>query len=284
MKLLTTILFLSLISSQVQAEDTKKPSAKNDTVVVPFTLVSTGHFIVKVKLNDKGPYSLIFDTGAPTMLISNRIGKASGLLDKKSSISLFSPLGAMAPIKIKKFEIGELQAENIPAIVLDHPTVKLFSDHFEKDHGKIDGIVGFPFFAKYRMTVDYKAKELSFTPNGYVPGDIMESMMQLLMGNDPNKGKPKIVAAAGQWGLIVTKGLKDEEEGVDISLVMEQSSAQKAGLKKGDRLLTIDGRWTDSVGDTFKAASYAKPGQDIPIVIKRSGKEMKLQIKPDSGF
>lgn len=254
-------------------------------VTVPFVLMPTGHFLVTAKLNDKGPYKLIFDTGAPTMLINNRIAKDSGVIDKKASAPLFSPFGAMGPgMKARSFEIGPLKATDIPVMVMDHPTVKAFSDYFQKEHGPIDGIVGFPFFARYKMVVDYQAKELTFTPNGYKPGDVMEGMMKMLMGGQENKGKPKIAAAAGQWGIVVEKDLKDEDPGVTVKSVMAGSSAAKAGLKPGDRLLTIDGRWTDSIGDTYQAAGFAKPGKTVPVVIQRDGKEKKLTVTPASGL
>jgi hypothetical protein len=245
----------------------------------------TGHFIVQVKINDKGPYKLIFDTGAPTMLINNRVAKESGILDKKSSPPLFSPFGAMGPgLKAKTFVIGPLKATDVPVMVMDHPTVQAFSNAFRKDQGPIDGIVGFPFFARYKMVVDYQAKELTFTPNGYKPGDVMESMMKMLMGGGPDKGKPKVVAAAGQWGLVVEKDAKDEDAGVTVKTVMEGSAADKAGVKSGDRLLTIDGRWTDSVGDTYQAAGHVKAGQAAPVVVKRGGKEVTLTVTPLSGL
>jgi S1-C subfamily serine protease len=112
----------------------------------------------------------------------------------------------------------------------------------------------------------------------------MESMMKMLLGGQENKGKPRIAAAAGQWGIIVEKEMKDEEAGVKVKTVMEGSAAEKAGLKSGDQLLTIDGRWTDSVGDTYAAAAFAKPGKPAPILIKRDGKEMKLTVIPLSGL
>ena len=54
-----------LIALPIRAEE-KKPEAQKP-VAVPFVLMPTGHFLVTVKLNDKGPFKLIFDTGAPTM-------------------------------------------------------------------------------------------------------------------------------------------------------------------------------------------------------------------------
>lgn len=280
MKYLTAALFVAALALPSQAQPAKLEAEK--PVTVKFTLVATGHFIIKVKLNDKGPYNLIFDTGAPLMLISNRAGKDSGILDKKGTSNILSPFGPMTQAKIKKMEIGPLKADDVNAMVFDHPTVKAFSDFFKKDYGEIDGIVGFPFFAKYRMTVDYKAKELTFTPNGYQPTDVMQSMMNMLLR--PKDDKPRIVAAAGQWGIIVEKDLKDEDAGVNVKTVMEGSAAAKAGLKPGDRLLTIDGRWTDSVGDAYQAAGYVKPGKAAPVVIKRDGKEMKLTVTPASGL
>ena len=276
--LATLMLFVVFTPAGAQDAANIKP------VKVPFVLMPSGHFIVTVKVNDKGPYKLIFDTGAPTMLVSNRLAKDAGLLDKKSSTPLFSPLGAMAQAKAKTFEIGPLKGENVPVIVFDHPTVKAFSDHFEKDQGVIDGIVGFPFFARYKMEVDYQAKELTMTPNGYQPADVMESMMKMMLGGNADQGKPKVAGAAGQWGIIVEKDAKDEDAGVTIKLVMAGSPADKAGVKKGDRLLTLDGRWTESIADTYQAAGYAKPGKAVPIVIRREGKEMKLSVTPANGL
>src|SRR6516165_3927232 len=144
MRYLNSALLIVALVPTVRAGKSDTPKA--EAVKVPFILMPTGHFLVNVKLNDKGPYKLIFDTGAPTMLINNRIAKDSGVIDKKSSAPFFSPFGAMGPgIKAKLFEIGPLKATDIPVMVMDHPTVNAFSEFFKKEPGSIDGIVGFPF-------------------------------------------------------------------------------------------------------------------------------------------
>src|SRR5947209_984747 len=56
-----------------------------EAVTVPFEMLQkgrlfSGHLAVQVKVNGKGPYRLIFDTGAPMILLSNRIAKEAGLL------------------------------------------------------------------------------------------------------------------------------------------------------------------------------------------------------------
>ena len=68
-----------------------------------------------------------------------------------------------------------------------------------------------------------------------------------------------------------------------MKTVFADSAAAKGGLKVGDRLLTIDGRWTDSLGDTAVAASLIKPGKAVAVAVKREGKEVQLTITPTMG-
>ena len=72
--------------------------------------------------------------------------------------------------------------------------------------------------------------------------------------------------------------------GNDFSVVIGRRLADLLGLKVGDRLLTLDGRWTDTIGDTFVAASSAKPGKAVALVVKRDGKEVKLTVTPGKGL
>ena len=62
------------------------------------------------------------------------------------------------------------------------------------------------------------------------------------------------------------------------------SPAEAAGLKPGDVLTSLDGRWTTSVADTFAAASAAAPGRPVEAVVVRDGKEMTLAVVPKEGI
>jgi hypothetical protein len=264
--------------------DTKletKPDVK--PVVVPFELVSSGHFIVKVKLNGSGPYNLIFDTGAPTTLISPRIAKDANLLGKAKDKPLIPLFGMMGNVKVKEFEVNGVKAEDVGAQIMDHPTVKLFSKEYEKTHGPIEGIVGFPFFSRFKRTVDYAAKTLTFTPNGFVAEDVMQAMMKAVMGAS-GRQEPKIVAPKALWGFAADKKSTDDADGVDVTDVSPDTPAAKAGLKVGDRLLTLDGRWTDTVADLFTAGSLVTPGQAVTATVTRDGKPVTLKLTPASGL
>ena len=256
-------------------------STKEKAVTVPFELLQTKHIVVQVKVNDKGPFRLIFDTGAPINLLNTKIGKESGIIKKGQKQSFFNLFNAAGPATIDKLEIGGLTAKKVGAIVMDHPTV----DAISKALGPIDGIVGLPFWGRYKMTIDYQKKELTFTPNGHEPPDAMEAMMAAVMALMARDKPPtKVLSAAGQWGLVVDKSEDDEDAGVTVKKVMPDSPAAKAGLKVGDRLLTLDDRWTDSVVDCYAAAGAVKAGTTAKAKIQREGKELEIWITPTSGL
>src|SRR5271170_771338 len=165
-------------------------------VKVPFELLKTKHITVMVKVNGKGPYKLIFDTGAPITLLNNRIAKDAGLL-KGVPKPAFTVFGSMGEVKIDELDVGGQKAEKVPGIVMDHPTVEAISKAF----GPIEGIVGFPFFARFKMTLDYQAKTMTFVPNGFEPPDVMRALMQALLSSAASTG-PKVLAPAGQWGIL----------------------------------------------------------------------------------
>jgi hypothetical protein len=261
------------------AEPPAAPTKTEKPVVVPFELLKSRHMAVEVKINGKGPFRLIFDTGAPTNLINTKLAKEAGVLkkDEKPLMPLFGLGGAKV---MDTLEVGGVKVEKISVMVMDHPTVTAIS----KALGPIDGIVGFPFFARFKTTVDYQKKELTFVANGFEPPDALQGLMNKLMAGGGKKPEPKVAAPSGVWGIRVDKSADDADAGVDVKEVLAASPAATGGLKRGDRLLTLDGRWTDSVTDTFLAASLAKPGVEVVVTVLRDGKEVKLKVKPAKGL
>ena len=252
------------------------PGRQCKPVTVPFELLKSGHMAVQVKVNGKGPYWLIFDTGAPISLLNMRIAREAGLTKgvEQPAFSLFNALGE---VKIKTLEVGTQKSEDVSAVVMDHPTIQAIGSKLGK---RIDGLVGFPFFAGFRMTLDYQAKTMTLVPSGFKPPDVMQSMMTLMLGGTGRR----TLAPAAQWGVLASKEAGDEADGVDVRSVVPGSAADKAGLKRGDRLLTLDGRWTDSLADLYEAAAYVKAGNTVVVRVKRGDKEMELKVTPARGL
>jgi hypothetical protein len=242
----------------------------------------SGHLAIQVKVNGKGPYRLIFDTGAPVVLLSARVGKEAGLLERNKKAAPAAGFLMPGQVRVEKLEVGSLTAENVNAVVIDHPTIKAIAEVF----GPIDGIVGFPFFARYRTAIDYQARQLTFTPNGFEPPDVVQTLMATFTAQ-PRGGKeppPRVLAPAALLGLRVEKAADDAEPGVAVAEVFPESAAAKAGAKAGDRLLTLDGRWTDSVADCYLATEAVKPGQPVEFLLRRGDKEVKLTVTPVAGL
>jgi hypothetical protein len=254
-----------------------KPLARR--VTVPFELLKSGHMAVMVKVNGKGPYRVVFDTGAPLNLFNNKLAKEAGLL--KDAPPTFLPgFGSVGEVKVKELQVGDEKAEDTPAMVMDHPLVELMGKHV----GPLYGIVGYPFFARYKMTIDYQAQTLTLVSNGYKPPNVMRSLQSTILQLMAGPPAAKVLSPAGQWGLVAHKPSGDDEDGVLVKEVLPGSAAAAAGLKAGDRVLTVDGRWTDTLADLYAAAGYLKPGATAPLAVRRDGKEMTLKIKPAAGL
>ena len=143
---------------------------------------------------------------------------------------------------------------------------------------RIEGILGFTFYARYKMSIDYEKKLITFEPNNYVPSNAMETMIERMTAPKSVRMAPSILAPAGILGLKVEKAKDDEAAGVTIKDVMPGTPAASAGFKEGDRLLTLDGRWTDSVADTYAAAAQVRPGLPASAQVLRGKEKLTLKV------
>jgi hypothetical protein len=252
------------------------PVDPNAPVVIPFELLSSGHIAIMAKVNGKGPYRFIFDTGAPTLVMSERVAKDSGVLPKDFRKPFFTPLGNLGDFNIKTLEVGGGKQLDISTNVWNHPTVELLA----KTDGPLEGLIGFPFFAHYDLAINYKAKTLTLTPCAYKPLDTKELMAESMSGNSVAKAP----VVTEPLGLKFEKPAGDSAAGVKVTDVYKHGPAEAAGIKTGDRLLTLDGRWTDTPADCAAAASsITKPGE-YPVTIFRDGKTVELKITVSPGI
>jgi len=256
-----------------QAKIEKKPAK----VVVPFEVLPTNHMLVKSRINDRGPYHLIFDRGALITLLNNRVGEATGVVKPSAPRSfLFGMRGEFA---VKTLQVGELTAEKLPVVVFDHPALKALEDVTDR---QIDGIMGFTFFARYKTTIDYHDHKMTFEPIDYQIRDLLKTLPDRLMG--PKVAHQRVLTPSGVWGLRLGEPIGGlNSPGVPIVKVYEGSTAARTGLKPGDVLITIDGRWTASIADVYHATAEVEPGRRIPVVVQRDGKDITLLITPADG-
>src|SRR4051812_47962272 len=139
--------------------------------VVPFEMLPTNHMVVTASLNGEGPFRLIFDLGAPITLLSNRAGERSGAVKGDPPRALLFSVRGEA--RVESLRIGDLSAKDVPVVILDHPALRALGGALGKP---LDGILGYTFFARYRTTIDYQAKTMTFEP---VEGEVKDLLKDL---------------------------------------------------------------------------------------------------------
>ena len=78
-----------------------------------------------------------------------------------------------------------------------------------------------------------------------------------------------------QYKVIVPEGVK---EGVAVIEVASDSPAEKAGIKKGDIVISLGKGKTETLAK-FRYELYKhKPGEEVEVVVNRDGKEKTVKV------
>ena len=267
-----------LVATPIRAQTPELRPDDREPITIPFELLDSGHMAIRVKLDGKGPFRVIFDTGAPTVAFSGRAAREAGLIPEGSRGGLVGSYRAKA--KPTTVEVGDYRRTRLVPTVMDHPTVESLASAL----GPIDGLVGFDLFAPDRLTIDYRARTITVlpgkdrrTPN---PQEAAEEMGRALLG----PAKAHYVAPAALWGLTVTKAKGDTKPGVDVAEVRPGSAAAEAGLAAGDRLLVVSHRWADSVEDVYRTAGLVWAGKAVGLTVRRGEADLELTLEPRAGL
>src|SRR4051794_27402638 len=71
---------LLLVGAALATASCAPPGAPpGPTYAVPYRLSPVQHVIVRMKVNGKGPFNLVLDTGAPALLLSKKVQEAVGI-------------------------------------------------------------------------------------------------------------------------------------------------------------------------------------------------------------
>ena len=89
-----------------------------------------------------------------------------------------------------------------------------------------------------------------------------------------------VLAGRGaEIGVQVTDG----KEGVEIQDVRPNSPAERAGLKKDDRIVMFDGERVRSVRQFSRLVQETPPGRAVKTTIVRAGKQQDVEVTPGEG-
>jgi predicted aspartyl protease len=116
--------------------------------------------IVKVRVNDRGPFNFIFDTGASSSVITPSTAEAADIRptgERPAAVGAGGRIKASLT-KIKSLTLGSCSTRNLDVALMN-------LDHLEKPVGvRLGGIIGYNFLRNYVVTIDYPAGRLFLKP------------------------------------------------------------------------------------------------------------------------
>jgi len=88
---------------------------------------------------------------------------------------------------------------------------------------------------------------------------------------------------AGRGAEIGVQVAEGKETGVEIREVRPDSPAEKAGLKRDDRIVVFDGERVRSVRQFSRLVQETPPGRTVKATIVRGGKQQDVEVTPRDG-
>ena len=264
-----------------RADDAPKGEVK--PILVPYRLTAPKHVLIRAKINGKGPFNFILDTGAPAVFITTKVAEKVGVKADPKGWGAF-----------ERFEIeGGLVVANARGRVED-----LFQLEGMNGLGlagaEVHGVIGYNVIARYRIEFDFTKDKLAWTPLDFEPKgptglggkggagaglEAIGQIMKMLGGAMGKKATPDVVLR-GVIGIDVS----DKDEVVTVRLVLPGLPAALAGVKPGDKVKKIQGRTVLNVEDVERFARRAKAGDEVTLTVERGGETLVLTFKAAEGL
>ena len=129
---------------------------------VPFKLAKRDKplILLETLVNDQGPFRFVLDTGAGGTIIAPELAKKLGVkADERAKPDKATGAGGQLEIRfgaVKSLEVGETKIKRLKVGIMDLAGI---SKAIETD---IDGIIGYNFLKKFRVTIDYPKRTVTF--------------------------------------------------------------------------------------------------------------------------
>jgi hypothetical protein len=253
---------------------------------VPYRLTDTNHFLVRVRINGKGPFNFLVDSGAPALFIATETARRIGLNVSRDRF--------WTPVDRIEIEGGAL-LEGAKARIED-PFQLVGMNALGLPGATIDGILGFTILARFRLEIDPTRDRMTWTRLNYqlrdsipdhkpdqdkgapvgiqamnVLGPIAKGLA-FLMGKQPEDEQQPRGFLGLQWAEQVTAG----QAALHVESVLEGSPAAAGKLQCGDRILQINGQMITTRQSGKAALTGTRPGDTVKLLVRRgSGKSVR---------
>jgi len=260
-------------------------------VAVPYTLTETNHILIRLKINGKGPFNFIVDTGAPLMILRTSAADKIGLRTNSRGFTT-----------LKQLDIeGGLSLNHVQCLV-ETPYQIEGMNAIGASGVELDGMLGYGVLARFRMQIDLSKDRMIWTPVNFTPEPFVSSRIvnkpPVKQSADHNEdhlesvgGLMKILGplikpvdlAAQHRGLVGIE-LSDANGSVSVQRVLGDSPAEKAGIRPGDRVLSVNKKPVQSIADAQRAMANTLTNQPANLVVQRDDATLSLQLICSEGL
>jgi hypothetical protein len=281
MRVLLILTGLTLCQPPSIWADDSKP-APGPSYLVPYRLTETKHVLVRAKINGKGPFNFILDTGAPALFVSTAVCRKLG-------------------IEADRGGWGTLQRFEIEGGVILAPFRARVEDPFQLEGmnglglagAELHGIIGYTILARYRLEFDFTKTKMLWQRLDYAPPaplglegkatgggmDAIGSLMKML-GTMLGKKTDAEEKSRGFLGI----ELADAADGLTVKTVLEHSPAAAAGVQVGDRVTHLQGKVVLNPADAQRVAAQLFAGSTVELTVTRGEVKQIIRIKAREGL
>jgi hypothetical protein len=251
---------------------------------VPYRLTETNHFLVRVRINGKGPFHFLVDSGAPALYIATESAAKINLKPAKGEF--------WTPVDRLELE-GGVELRSLKARVED-PFQLVGMNALGLPGVPIDGILGFTILARFRLEIDPTRDRMTWTRLAFAPPDPpiphgdghgaapaeLQAMNALgpiakglafLMGKQPEEQREPRGFLGLEW--VESTDPQSGQRIVQIRQVLAGSPAAKAHLQAGDTLVRIGQRPVTNIRAARTALASVKAGDPVELTIHRVNRE-----------
>lgn len=255
---------------------------------VPYRLTATNHFLVRARVNGKGPFNFLVDTGAPAVFIATETAKKAGLKPAENTF--------WTPVESLEIEGGAV-LKQIQARV-DDPYQLVGMNALGLPGASIDGLLGFSALARFKIELDPTKDRMTWTrldfepkdpkiPNRR-PGDKPPNSMQAMNALGALSKVAAVFVGKQPEDQLIPRGflgveLEEKRAEIRVVRVLADSPAAKAGLRAGDQLVRINGRAVASLKDARAAVAQVKRGDAVSLSVHREGNASNLSLNANAG-
>ncbi len=269
------------IAPWARADDRAKPVA--EVFEVPFRLTVVKHIVVRAKINGKGPFNFILDTGAPALFIAPEAAKKAGVEADSKGWGVFDKFEIEGGVVLTKaegrvekpFQLDGMNGLGLAGV-------------------ELHGMIGYNILARYRMTIDFTKNKMIWTPLDYRPVDpkhingggasggleVMGTLMKFLGALAGTKPEPDYTLR-GFLGVDLED--KEDMEHPVVKAVLADGPAAKAGLKVGDLITHFKGRGVTDAADVQRFAHKLTADAPVQLTVKRVGEKEPVEINFKTG-